>query len=59
MAKTVKVSNGQIEEYENGSRRRTYGSNIVSVQISGDTVAAENSQGRTEEYVNGSRRRTY
>jgi hypothetical protein len=48
-----------VETYENGSIRRTFGSNAVSAQVSDDTVIVQTANGRTEEYVNGSIRRTY
>jgi hypothetical protein len=57
--RTVKVSSGRVEEYENGSLRRTFGSNIVSAATDGQTTVAVTSSGRVEEYVNGSLRRTY
>jgi hypothetical protein len=48
-----------VEEYHNGSRLRSYGSNVVRVQVSGGIVAATLSNGHTEEYRNGSRLRSY
>ncbi|GAA7661579.1 hypothetical protein HpMMM63_06820 [Helicobacter pylori] len=33
MAVVVKVVNGKIQEFENGSHKRTYGSNAVNVQF--------------------------
>ena len=59
MAITVRVRNGRVEEYENGSHRRTYGSNIIAASTDGRIVAAVTSGGRVEEYENGSHRRTY
>ncbi|GAA7993702.1 hypothetical protein HpMS53_10570 [Helicobacter pylori] len=59
MAVVVKVVNGRIEEFENGSHKRTYGSNAVNVQVSGGIVAVTTSKGRVEEYKNGSHTRTY
>jgi hypothetical protein len=50
---------GRVETYVNGSIRQTFGSNAVSAQVSGDTVAVQTRNGRTEEFVNGSIRRTY
>ena len=49
---TVRVNNGRVEEYENGSIRRTFGSNIA-------TVVAVTRAGRVETYVNGSIRQTF
>ncbi|MCQ2635388.1 IceA2 protein [Helicobacter pylori] len=59
MAVVVKVVNGKIQEFENGSRKRTYGSNAVNVQVSGGIVAVTTSNGKVEEYKNGSYKRTY
>ncbi|MEJ8620818.1 IceA2 protein [Helicobacter pylori] len=59
MAVVVKVVNGKIQEFENGSHKRTYGSNAVNVQISGGIVAVTTSKGKVEEYKNGSYKRTY
>jgi len=59
MATTVKVANGHVTEYENGSRIRSYGSHIVDADMDGDIVAAVTAQGRVEEYHNGSRLRSY
>ncbi len=59
MAVVVKVVNGRIQEFENGSHKRTYGSNAVNVQVSGGIVAVTTSKGRVEEYKNGSHTRTY
>ena len=52
--KTVKVNNGRAEEFENGSLRPTYKSNITFAATDGDTVAAVTRAGRVETYVNGS-----
>ena len=57
--KTVRVNNGRVEEFENGSLRKTYGSNITAAATDGQTVAAVTRAGRIETYVNGSIRRTY
>ncbi|WP_231191695.1 IceA2 protein [Helicobacter pylori] len=57
MAVVVKVVNGKIQEFENGSHKRTYGSN--DVQVSGGIVAVTTSKGKVEEYKNGSYKRTY
>lgn len=46
MAVVVKVVNGKIQEFENGSRKRTYGSNAVNVQVSGGIVAVTTSKGK-------------
>ncbi|WP_237393617.1 IceA2 protein [Helicobacter pylori] len=46
MAVVVKVVNGKIWEFENGSHKRTYGSNAVNVQVSGAIVAVTTSKGR-------------
>ncbi|WJI94770.1 IceA2 protein [Helicobacter pylori] len=59
MAVVVKVVNGKIQEFENGSHKRTYGSNAVNVQVSGGIVAVTTSKGKVEEYRNGSHKRTY
>ena len=58
-ASTVLVKNGRIQEYVNGSLRRSYGSDIVDASTEGTIVAAVTKQGRIQEYVNGSLRRTY
>ncbi|EQL73385.1 hypothetical protein HpRN110_06240 [Helicobacter pylori] len=59
MAVVIKVVNGQIQEFENGGYKRTYGSNAVNVQVSGGIVAVTTSKGKVEEYKNGSYKRTY
>jgi hypothetical protein len=59
MATTVKVADGRVTEYANGSRIRSYGSHIVDADTDGDVVAAVTAQGRVEEYRNGSRLRSY
>ncbi|GHS20519.1 hypothetical protein VN1027_08320 [Helicobacter pylori] len=59
MAVVVKVVNGKIQEFENGSHKRTYGSDAVNVQVSGGIVAVTTSKGKVEEYRNGSYKRTY
>lgn len=59
MAKAIKVVSGHIEEYENGVRKRTYGTNVKQAVISNDWVVAVNNNGQIEEYINGTRRRTY
>ncbi|MFT2722843.1 IceA2 protein [Helicobacter pylori] len=46
-----------MQEFENGSHKRTYGSN--DVQVSGGIVAVTTSKGKVEEYKNGSYKRTY
>jgi|GEM_PF-2165685 len=56
---TVRVKAGRIEEYANGSLRRSFGSKIVDASTDGRIVAAVNEAGRIEEYVNGSLRRSY
>ena len=56
---TVRVTDGRVQEYVNGSLRRTYGSGIVDAATDGVIVAAVNKEGRVMEYVNGSLRRTY
>jgi len=56
---TVRVRDGRVQEYVNGSLRRTYGSGIVDAATDGTIVAAVNKEGRVMEYVNGSLRRTY
>ena len=50
---------GRVMEYVNGSLRRTYGSDVLRVQVSGGSVFANLKSGRTAEYVNGSLRRTF
>ena len=57
--KTVRVNNGRVEEFENGSLRRTFGSSIASAATDGQTVAAVTRAGRIETYVNGSMRQTF
>ncbi|GHQ36119.1 hypothetical protein VN1221_10430 [Helicobacter pylori] len=59
MAVVLKVVNGKIQEFENGSYKRTYGSNAVNVQVSGGIVAVTTSKGKVEEFENGHYRRTY
>ncbi|WP_208377993.1 IceA2 protein [Helicobacter pylori] len=59
MAVVIKVVNGKIQGYENGSHKRTYGSNAINVQVSGGVVAVTTSKGKVEEYENGSHKRTY
>lgn len=59
MALVVKVSNGRVEEYENGSRKRSYGSNVIAASTDGTLVAVVTKDGRVEEYVGGSRKRSY
>ena len=56
---TVRVSSGRVQEYVNGSLRRTYGSDIIDAATDGQMVAAVTRQGRVQEYINGSLRRTY
>jgi hypothetical protein len=56
---TVRVQAGRVQEYVNGSLRRSYGSDIVDVATDGELVAAVSRQGRIQEYVNGSLRRSY
>ena len=56
---TVRVQAGRVQEYVNGSLRRSYGSDIVDVATDGELVAAVTRQGRIEEFSNGSLRRTY
>ena len=57
--KTVRVNNGRVEEFENGSLRKTYGANITAAATDGQTVAAVTRAGRIETYVNGSMRQTF
>jgi hypothetical protein len=38
--KTVRVNNGRVEEFENGSIRRSFGNNIISAATDGHTVVA-------------------
>ncbi|RVY94953.1 IceA2 protein [Helicobacter pylori] len=59
MAVVFKVVNGKIQEFENGFRKRTYGSNAVNVQVSDGIVAVTTSNGKVEEYENGFRKRSY
>ena len=56
---TVRIKDGRVQEYVNGSMRRSYGSNLVDVATDGKIVAAVTAQGRIEEYVNGSMKRSY
>lgn len=56
---TIRVRDGRVQEYVNGSLRRTYGSGIVDAATDGTIVAAVNKDGRVMEYLNGSLRRTY
>lgn len=56
---SVRIKDGRIQEYVNGSLRRTYGSKLVDAATDGKIVCSVNLQGRVEEYVNGSLRRTY
>jgi len=58
-ASTVRVKDGHIQEYVNGSLRRSYGSDIVNVSTDGEIVAAVTKQGHIQEYANGSLRRSY
>ena len=57
--KTVRVNNGRVEEFENGSIRRTFGSNIINAATDGQTVVAVTRAGRVETYEDGSIRRTF
>ncbi len=59
MAVVIKVVNGKIQEFENGSFKRTYGSNIVATDTDGHIVAAVTAKGKVEEYKDGSYKRTY
>jgi hypothetical protein len=45
MGTTVKVANGTVTEYKNGSRIRSYGSHIVDTDTDGNTVAALTARG--------------
>jgi len=45
MAIVVKVVDGMIEEYENGSYRRRYGQNIVDADNDGELVVAVTAKG--------------
>jgi len=56
---TVRIKDGRVQEYVNGSMKRSYGSNLVDVATDGKIVVAVTAQGRIEEYVNGSIRRSY
>ena len=40
MVIALRVSNGHIEEFENGIKQRSYGSNIVAVSTDGRIGAA-------------------
>ncbi len=51
---TVHVQAGRVQEYVNGSLRRSYGSDIVDVATDGELVAAVTQQGRIQEYIKGS-----
>ncbi|GAA9516330.1 hypothetical protein UBN28_09750 [Helicobacter pylori] len=59
MAVVLKVVNGKIQEFENGSHKRTYGSNIVAADTDGHIVAAVTTNGKVEEFENGFHKRTY
>ncbi len=59
MAVVIKVVNGKIQEFENGSFKRTYGSNIVAADTDGHIVAAVTAKGKVEEYKDGSYKITY
>ncbi|GAA7098049.1 hypothetical protein HpCHN32_07750 [Helicobacter pylori] len=59
MAIVLKVVNGKIQEFENGSHKRTYGSNIVAADTDGHIVAAVTANGKVEEFENGFHKRTY
>ncbi|ANH45906.1 IceA2 protein [Helicobacter pylori] len=59
MAVVIKVVNGKIQEYENGIHKRTYGSNVINVQISGGVMTVTTSKDKVEECKNGSHKRTY
>ncbi|GAA6862298.1 hypothetical protein HpCHC88_10190 [Helicobacter pylori] len=59
MAVVLKVVNGKIQEFENGSHKRTYGSNIVAADTDGHIVAAVTANGKVEEFENGFHKRTY
>ena len=56
---TVRVKDGHIQEYVNGSQRRTYGSDIVDAATDGQAVVGVTSRGHIVEYIKGSLRRTY
>jgi len=56
---TVRANNGRAEEFENGTIRRTFGSNIIFAATDGSTVAAVTRSGRVETYVNGTIRQTF
>jgi len=58
-AMTVRVRDGRVEEYVNGSLRRSYGSGIIDAATDGELVAAVDKNGRIFEYVNGGMRRSY
>ncbi|GAA7141060.1 hypothetical protein HpBGD43_10220 [Helicobacter pylori] len=59
MVVVIKVVNGKIQEFENGSFKRTYGSNIVAADTDEHIVAAVTAKGKVEEYKDGSYKRTY
>ncbi|GHR07376.1 hypothetical protein VN1246_07290 [Helicobacter pylori] len=59
MAVVLKVVNGKIQEFENASHKRTYGSNIVAADTDGHIVAAVTANGKVEEFENGFHKRTY
>jgi hypothetical protein len=53
------TSDGRIQEWVNGSMRRSYGSKVKSVSIQDGKVFAQLENSRTAEYENGSLRRTF
>ena len=48
---TVRVNRGRVEEFENGSMRRTFGSKIVFAATDGESVVAVTSAGRVERWA--------
>jgi hypothetical protein len=58
-SRTVRIRDGRIQEFANGSLRRSYGSSLVDVSTDGMIVAAVTKDGRVQEWRDGSLRRSY
>jgi len=58
-AMTVRIKSGRIQEYVNGSLKRSYGSNLIDASTDGITVVGVTKDGKVKEYRNGSQRRTF
>lgn len=63
MAITVRVINGRVEEYENGKKKRDYGSNgggkVICASTDGTLVAVVDENGYITERIDGKLQRTY